>query len=488
MLTKAVYAFIVACVFIIAGPCYDDDAVPLDRLYIANHQTLVTTFDRQMTFTHEVTDILPSPAGGRIAFLTFHHGDEDSSVGLSTIAVGDTHTRQYYTHHWGPGENDEILGFQGGWSADTRFLSFTYSSMINGSFCTGIKIVDFSHGNTLTVVPCDPGENLHDVVWGPGDQLCMIVYGDSGASLLDYNALKKSTSIWPVSSKSLQSPAWHDSTHLVFFDSSAQEHHFVLNTVTGTVSPDTDKLYLAPIEPSSADVQQMVVPGTSLNITLEGNANSVATVAEDGSSHPPSLSFWVKVAGLPIIPNKRLGAGYLLLGSFLQSSKDAAYIQPKVLLPTTPSSTAVAFVRNGDLYVSSVEFAKATGAEMLQAGETLTCPEEEDLAMDMAKQIGLGILQYSQDYDETMPSAETFEDEVSPYLAGQNSKYSFISDKYKFQYELDSVGLASIESPATTEEGCFTLPCGKVVLWVDGHVQWQPIQEGAGDFPGWPTK
>ncbi len=89
-------------------------------------------------------------------------------------------------------------------------------------------------------------------------------------------------------------------------------------------------------------------------------------------------------------------------------------------------------------------------------------------AMQQGKQVGLGILMYVQDYDEEYPLSDRFEEGVSPYLRDP-SMFS------GFTFQRPTAPLAKIPMPATTVMGYVTVPGGRAVVYVDGHVKWEDM-------------
>jgi prepilin-type processing-associated H-X9-DG protein len=116
------------------------------------------------------------------------------------------------------------------------------------------------------------------------------------------------------------------------------------------------------------------------------------------------------------------------------------------------------------------------------------------------KQIGLGMLQYVQDYDEMYPPANKWSDVIQPYVKSERilhcpslepgEKYG-----YAMNWRLSRKGMASIESPAETvalyessvlkrnhsgegKDLAFRHFGGANYAYTDGHVKW--ISEGRG--------
>lgn len=130
--------------------------------------------------------------------------------------------------------------------------------------------------------------------------------------------------------------------------------------------------------------------------------------------------------------------------------------------------TQFAYTLGGVLYVVDVTERQPTPRERLADGEEVPCDEMRRIAMDNLKQIGLGVIQYVQDYDEQFPPAGNVDDRILPYLKDRDI---YTVGRYHWSYTPPSnLALASLESPATTEIGRIELPCSHVILYADGHV------------------
>lgn len=84
-------------------------------------------------------------------------------------------------------------------------------------------------------------------------------------------------------------------------------------------------------------------------------------------------------------------------------------------------------------------------------------------AMSNAKQAGLALIMYSQDYDEVLPPSG---DVVSPYLKNDD-----ILDGLNYTY--GGGPFKDIENPSQTTLGIFPGPGGIAVIYADGHVKWK---------------
>ena len=86
--------------------------------------------------------------------------------------------------------------------------------------------------------------------------------------------------------------------------------------------------------------------------------------------------------------------------------------------------------------------------------------------MEMAKQVGLGLLMYSADYDDIFPPLDQFNDgEVGPYMKDEFWR--------NFTFVLGGKAHASLRNPSVTVLGYMKGPGGYAVAFADGHVIWQ---------------
>jgi len=82
---------------------------------------------------------------------------------------------------------------------------------------------------------------------------------------------------------------------------------------------------------------------------------------------------------------------------------------------------------------------------------------------------------YVQDYDERFPP--NFGDEgvsqvLLPYL--KNPSVFEVDGAFAFRYRMDGQWMGDIQDVVSTEVGYLELPNGRVVIYADGHVKWQP--------------
>ena len=82
------------------------------------------------------------------------------------------------------------------------------------------------------------------------------------------------------------------------------------------------------------------------------------------------------------------------------------------------------------------------------------------------KQIGLGVMMYAQDYDETFPTGDDINSKLEPYLKN-NSVFK------GFNYTYGGGKMGDIANPAETSMGHVLGPGGRAVIYADGHVKWE---------------
>lgn len=248
---------------------------------------------------------------------------------------------------------------------------------------------------------------------------------------------------------------WHDNTHLQFQqDSKEGQKDEQIDVVTGAVSPFT-----APLEDSApaAPVFSKQYPDLSLEIDHHDLEDSKKSGGRMGIN-----IVWVRRTPFGKMPLGVAAAGLL-------SSGDQVFSAP-AQVEWSPTGKQIACVSSDELCVS--DLTAATGLlphEKMAVGLKLSCAEEQTLAMTNLKQIGLGIMQYSQDMDEKFPPADGWMKSVYPYI---KSADVFGVDGHAVVYEQPpGLTLASVDSPAETEMAYMDLPCARVTLFCDGHVK-----------------
>lgn len=92
---------------------------------------------------------------------------------------------------------------------------------------------------------------------------------------------------------------------------------------------------------------------------------------------------------------------------------------------------------------------------------------DQTVAISNAKQLGLGLMMYAQDYDEFFPPGDNVNEVVSPYIKNESIFKGFV-------YTFTGGNLKDIANPAETVLGYVRGPGGNAMIYGDGHVKWVP--------------
>lgn len=168
-----------------------------------------------------------------------------------------------------------------------------------------------------------------------------------------------------------------------------------------------------------------------------------------------------KRVSLEDIGLKREAASVLYLESYFKSKQSKALIAADGAEPTLVASGG------GVFYLSQ-------GAEWFQPllkmnlADYVVMKKKADRlrAMSNARQLGTGVLMYTQDYDEKLPTPDGIKDKIAPYI-----KNDSLFDGFNYTYPGGS--LADISNPSTTTLGYVDGEGGRAVIYVDGHVKWE---------------
>jgi len=131
----------------------------------------------------------------------------------------------------------------------------------------------------------------------------------------------------------------------------------------------------------------------------------------------------------------------------------------------SPSGDAVWYVSHGAAWVVNLRKLNREQYEAIHR-EAL-----RETVVSNAKQIGLALLMYVQDYDETFPpNTGDIQALLMPYIKNQEV---FNLPGTSFFYLMNAELMASIERPVETMVGYIQTPYGRAIMWADGHVTWQ---------------
>jgi hypothetical protein len=135
------------------------------------------------------------------------------------------------------------------------------------------------------------------------------------------------------------------------------------------------------------------------------------------------------------------------------------------------NTAAILFTRDGSLCAAPIFRMPAQAFEDSLRGIQRTA------TMKNAKQIGVAILMYTQDYDDTFPiPGDGVKDVTSPYLKNPSVFENPGTGELGFVYSYNgSTSLSSVGQPSTTQLGYVSGPDGRAVIWADGHVTWENV-------------
>ena len=251
--------------------------------------------------------------------------------------------------------------------------------------------------------------------------------------------------------------SWYDNGHLKMFG-----HHLSsqYDVITGQIS----------LPPTTPDSTAPAVSQQYPDLSLDAEQRDLNDLKGNGG-HVPSWIVWIRRTPFGKMPLGSAAAGVMPS----RPQADAPY-ENDPQAAWSPTGKQVAFIANGDLCVSNLTTATdLLPHEKMAVGLKLTCQEEQQLAMSNLKQIGLALIQYTQDFDEHFPPTKDIEQTLAPYL--KTSDVFSVGNAHWVYHGVGNASLASIDAPADTVEATMDLPCAHLVLFFDGHVKAFPKQE-----------
>jgi len=141
------------------------------------------------------------------------------------------------------------------------------------------------------------------------------------------------------------------------------------------------------------------------------------------------------------------------------------------LAEVAPQGDAILYMAHGAAFYREI---RHTSADTMRAIQDRA---ERERYMRQANQIAKAILMYAIDYDEMFPP--NFGDEsvaqlLMPYL--QDINVFEVNGAFAFRYQMDGQWIGNISNLVETVVGYLELPNGRVVIYADGHVKWQPYR------------
>lgn len=195
----------------------------------------------------------------------------------------------------------------------------------------------------------------------------------------------------------------------------------------------------------------------------------LAVAAAPASEKPPLHTWQPPAHGLEVaLVSGELQAGEgkaRIRSAWLVGKKGRVLICADVqTADVSPAGDAVWYISQGAAWVAPLRKLSR------QQYDALYREKVQETAVSYAKQIGLALLMYVQDYDETFPPNVDVQSALLPYL--KDDRF-FNLPGTNFFYLMNMESLASIEKPTETMVGYIQTPYGRAVIWADGHVTWQ---------------
>ncbi len=190
-----------------------------------------------------------------------------------------------------------------------------------------------------------------------------------------------------------------------------------------------------------------------------------ASLQNSAGKPQPASALWLRAAGTA----KKEAAPAPAQGSV---AADSLLIATHARLETqlaTENTAAVLFTRDGSLCATPIFRLPARALEDALRGIQRTA------TMSNAKQIGIALMMYSQDYDENLPlPGSGVQDAAGPYLKNPSVFANPGTGENGFVYSYQGpTGVGQIGQPATTQLGFVSGPGGRAIIWADGHVTWE---------------
>lgn len=400
-----------------------------------------------------------------------------------------------------------------GWSADSAYLAFTVTEPgpTPSSLISPIEYIDLVKGTIKTVpfppdllTPPPPGDSTPaatpedtdqpgqsppsgslqfagtmNAAWAPGANLLAFtaMAEFSGAAhtraLCLFDPSSETTRVLVNDNRFLFLNGWLDNSHLLY---RVGKDSFVYDLNSNQVGPAPASKPLARTAASQPGALTIVSAPASQQLLISANQQPVTA---ESQAYGNATAIWVQRKGGLTAMNRLLVDVFRGPAALAWNPDADSHSQ---FAPNggfdRQGRYQVAYIAQGDLKVCDLSVRSATLMEKAVAGEKLPCNQEQLLALQNARQVGLAILQYTQDFDERFPAADGFATGIAPYLP-QDVPID-LPNIANFQYTPPAdLALGDAASPADTALGEYSLPCGTVTLYMDGHVKVIPTSSPA---------
>lgn len=438
-------------------------------LYLGSGRMLAASQPRQLTLNAHIAQFLYQPGGLSIAYVSVQTGQDGPSQSVKFVGLKRGETTPLFTK--GSHVPEGYFGVSLlGWTADARYLFVSSDDAVpltddleshdvrSRVYCIDVGTTPIQTRPIPSSLP-PPSKSLPyaDVVprWSPNHARLLLEeatrdahYQETARFCMIYDAAQDKSATFSLPPGEHMA-GWLDEGHLLVILHTDALHFFSWDIAAGTQTEISRPVKMPAREARDSDDVSPTSPALSLDVEQRFHPDMQGVTGID------SHLLWLRRLGLP----KALSA---LPVGLTPGNND-----PQVVW--SPTGKQIAFLDHGDLFVTDLTEREATPNERYLAGEKLSCLEERQVAVEALKQIGLAILQYTQDNDEQYPALAGMTENIRPYLP-PNALLSV--GGHPFLYHAPSnLSLASLDDPAHTVLGTIELPCAVVTLYADGHVQ-----------------
>lgn len=210
-----------------------------------------------------------------------------------------------------------------------------------------------------------------------------------------------------------------------------QNHWYAVRLSDAQVTPLKEK----PLDATS--FPQETEPSLPLKLIA-----SAAKLSADGGRSATTIALWLEA--------REPGEEKKYLRGLVTAEASRPYLLADL--------SAVLYTHDDSLYATAIASLDRVAFAKLQ----------RELTMSRAKQVGLGLMMYMQDYDENLPhDPSNVAEVVMPYLKDAETLADFV-----YTYK-GTAALGKIEKPSETVLGHISSPGGRAVVYADGHVKWE---------------
>lgn len=256
-----------------------------------------------------------------------------------------------------------------------------------------------------------------------------------------------------------------------------QRHGLVIHIPTGQLRKATKE----EIDASTQSILAGTLPQSIQQATLPERSKNLEAVKEEGALY--LLSRTGKGDKYRAVLLTYDAIDFVLGPDFIPAIEENQVVDlvpnPRRLAALiAPDESGVAYVNlhNQLFYIPLTHRDPKDLTEMLACGIEPTSEAVMENYMNNAKQIGLALIMYAQDYDEHFPIAGDVQDMIMPYVRNPSIFTDPRTGQNIFTYLLNGEHLGAIDNPAQKRIGFLDWgdPNWIIVIFADGHVKRVP--------------